>query len=347
MLRMKAEVTAALDTPAGLQAALQQAIQLEHATIPPYLYALYSLQAGGNDEIAALVASVVSEEMAHMALACNLLNAIGGSPVIDQVGFIPTYPGSLPGTVEDQLTVPLAPFSIDLVRDVFMVIEQPAEPIPIPTLDESVQPLTIGEFYERIGAQIAAAGESIFDAGHEGFQVFGGIALPEVIPVTDLASAATAIATIVEQGEGSSTSPFDDATDSELAHYYKFSEIVQGRQLVAAPGEDPPWRYAGDPIPFDATKVHPVVTNPSLAPYPAKSAAKYGNETFNYTYTSLLKVLHATFNGDPGRLDAAVGLMESLSEQAQTLMTIGLPGAGATAGPSFEYQPTNPPVATG
>ena len=35
-------------TVAGLKAALQSAIELEHSTIPPYLYALYSIQQGRN-----------------------------------------------------------------------------------------------------------------------------------------------------------------------------------------------------------------------------------------------------------------------------------------------------------
>src|SRR2546421_835393 len=61
----------------------KKAVELEHATIPTYLYALYSLQPGGNLKIQSLVRSVVWEEMLHMSLACNVLNAIGGSPVIE------------------------------------------------------------------------------------------------------------------------------------------------------------------------------------------------------------------------------------------------------------------------
>ena len=67
---------------AAVQAALQQAVELEHATIPLYLYALYSLVPGKNDAIAAIIQSVVVEEMLHMTLACNVLNAIGGAPDI-------------------------------------------------------------------------------------------------------------------------------------------------------------------------------------------------------------------------------------------------------------------------
>jgi rubrerythrin len=344
MVLMKQEVVAGLDTPSGLKRALQQAIELEHATIPPYLYALYSLVPEKNAEIAGLVSSVVAEEMAHMALACNILNAIGGSPSIDDPAFIPAYPGPLPGTVEEGLTVPLRAFSNDLVENVFMVIEQPEDPIEFGGLESLVaQPVTIGSFYEAIRAGIEAGGESLFHGADPDRQVHGGIALKEVIPVDSVASAVKAIEAIVEQGEGTTTTPTDPlAEEEELAHYYRFAEIVHGRKLVPAPDRKPPWAYAGDPIRFDPAGVYPAIENPTPAHFPPGSAARYAFDAFNYTYTSLLKTLHQTFNGSPKALDAAVGLMESLNEQAKSLMAMesGLPER--SAGPSFEYRPTNP-----
>ncbi|MDQ6779319.1 MAG: ferritin-like protein [Actinomycetota bacterium] len=336
---MKPELLSGIETPEGLRCALQQAIKLEHSTIPPYLYSLYSIMPGENTEIATIISSVVAEEMAHMALACNVLNAIGGSPVIDEPRFIPTYPGPLPGAVEDQLTVHLAPFSIKQVENVFMIIEQPADPLDIPDAAVPNPPITIGELYNAIREQVVAAGEGIFIPDHSR-QVYGGIALPEVKAVTDVTSAVSAIETIIEQGEGTSTSPEGDAPGDELAHYYRFAEIKEGAQLVPAPGETPPWRYNGQPIPFDASKVYPVIADPKASSYPAGSGARYGCDTFNYTYTSLLKALHDTFNGNPHSLATAVGVMESLNEQAQALMTLES-GIGGNAGPSFEYQPTN------
>ena len=41
------------------------------------------------------------------------------------------------------------------------------------------------------------------------------------------------------------------------------------------------------------------------------SRARHACDTFNYTYTSLLKSLHETFNGQPNRLGAAIGLQEA------------------------------------
>ena len=45
---------------------LQWAIELEHFTLPPYLCALYSLNAERNPEGIEVVASVFVEEMLHM-----------------------------------------------------------------------------------------------------------------------------------------------------------------------------------------------------------------------------------------------------------------------------------------
>ena len=117
--------------------ALQEAIELEHSTIPPYLYALYSLIPGKNDAVAEIIQSIVVEEMLHLTLAANILNALGGSPVLDTPDFIPDYPGPLPGSVEGGLVVPLAPCSLYLVSGVFMKIEQPERPWSSPSSGRS------------------------------------------------------------------------------------------------------------------------------------------------------------------------------------------------------------------
>jgi hypothetical protein len=342
VLQLQPELFEALDTADGVRTALQHAVELEHATIPTYLYALYSLEPGKNAAIGELIASVVVEEMSHMALACNILNAIGGSPAIDSPAFIPSYPGPLPGGVASQLVVPLERFSRDLVHDVFMEIEEPEDPLRFP-VEAAVPEQTIGQFYTAIKSQIETLGESIF-TGDPGLQVTGAFADLGLIAVGSVATAGAAIETIVEQGEGTSQSPLDPEHDP--AHYYRFAEIYHGKRLIPnedAPPDAPPdqrFVYGGDPIPFDPDGVLPVPANPTLGDYPAGSRARYACNAFNYTYTSVLKTLHATFNGDPGSLDAAVGLMESLKLQALDLMSTPLPGGG-NAGPSFEYQPVS------
>ena len=101
-----------------LRAALQTAIELEHSTIPPYLCALYSLRGGSNVEAAELIESVVMEEMLHMVLAANVLNAIGGTPSIGHPGFVPRYPCTLPHS-DGRLVVHLRRFSPEAV-DTFL-----------------------------------------------------------------------------------------------------------------------------------------------------------------------------------------------------------------------------------
>jgi hypothetical protein len=338
MLLMKPELVENIDSIDGLRAAVQSAIELEHSTIPPYLYALYSL-GSDNKDIAGIIQSVVVEEMGHFGLAANILNAIGGDPCIDKPEFIPTYPGHLPGTVESGLVVPLERFSPKHTKDVFMVIEEPEHPLAIQ--DAAAQPpLTIGMFYGRIQKAITGMGEGIFtqDPARMARQIE---AYPSIVKITNVETATDAIESIVEQGEGTSRSPFDPLHGDELAHYYRFGEIVHGKALVKDPTRDPPFSYSGQAVTFDPGKVTPVIANPKAAGYPAGSAARYGCDTFNYSYKNLLKVLHDTFNGNPSRLNVAIGMMESLNEQALTLMTIDS-GLGGKAGPSFEYQPTNP-----
>src|SRR5690349_19354261 len=80
----------------SLREHLQWALELEHATIPPYLTALYSLDRENNAEAAQIVSSVFTEEMLHLALAANLLNAVGGTPVLDSPRLLPGYPRPLP-----------------------------------------------------------------------------------------------------------------------------------------------------------------------------------------------------------------------------------------------------------
>jgi hypothetical protein len=340
VLQLEARLFEALDTPDGVPTALQHAVELEHATIPTYLYALYSLEPGKNVEIAELIASVVIEEMSHMALACNILNAIGVSPVIDKPDFIPRYPGPLPGGVESQLVVPLEPFSPKLVHDVFMEIEEPEDPLQFPVAEAAVPGQTIGQFYTAIKGRLE---ESMFTGDPE-LQVTGVFADLGLIAVRDLETASTAIDTIVEQGEGTTQSPLDPEHDP--AHYYRFAEIHHGKRLIPnpdAPPDAPPdqrYVYGGDPIPFDPGGVLPVPANPKLSHYPEGSQARYACNAFNYTYTSLLKTLHDTFNGHPDRVGAAIGLMESLKLQALDLVRIPNP-RGGNAGPSFEYQPVS------
>ena len=74
---------------------VQTAINLEFATLPPYLYAKFSIPEDENVAAFQRLSAIVGQEMIHMCLACNIMNAIGGFPKI----LPPSYPGPLPGDV--------------------------------------------------------------------------------------------------------------------------------------------------------------------------------------------------------------------------------------------------------
>lgn len=348
MIRLQHFMVADLLVPSptleSVQTSLQNAIELEHATIPLYLYALYSLDETKNAEIAEIIDSVVVEEMLHMTLASNILNAVGGSPNIDRPGFIPKYPGVLPGGVQSDLTVGLAPFSMDQL-DKFLEIEEPEDPLIFKAMTLAVDTqVTIGQFYTAISNAIASLGDGIFVDPPR--NQIGPDLMFESVVVTDVKSAQEAINIIIDQGEGTSTTPFDGNGD-EYAHYYRFMQVKKGHKLVEVPGGKKPedkFAYTGAPIVLDSSGVFPVPENPG--DYTRGSAQAFQNDTFNYTYTSLLNALHLMFNGDTGQaqFNRAVGLMMSLKGQAKAMMS-GLPNpdpeAGDYTGPSFEYQPVN------
>lgn len=113
-----------IDTIDSLQQHLQWAIELEHATLPPYLCALYSLDPARNPDAVELVSSVFVEEMIHLSLAANLLNAVGGEPRLDVPQLLPGYPRQLPhGSME----LSLLPFGPDAL-DMFLRLEKPEAP---------------------------------------------------------------------------------------------------------------------------------------------------------------------------------------------------------------------------
>lgn len=346
MIHLDRELAIGLGEPDynAVLAALQSAIELEHSTIPPYLYALYSLAPGANKAVADIIESVVVEEMLHIVLASNVLNAVGGTSVLDRPDVIPRYPGPLPGSVESSLVVGLAPCSIYLVGNVFMKIEEPEYPLAFSDkLREAQGPISIGDFYEGIRASIIALGDGAFAPGPR--NQIGPERLENSVVVTDVESAIRAIDTIIEQGEGTRTTPLE-GVGTDYAHYYRFAEVFHGRRLVPNPDarlDTPPGQryvYGGDPVAFDPDGVLALPTNPTLAGYADRSLAFQACRTFNYTYTNLLKVLHVMLGGVPDRLQDAIGLMMSLKQQAQDMAT-GAITNGMPVGPSFEYQPIN------
>jgi len=310
-----------------LRQALQSAVELEFFTIPPYLTAMWSIV--DQDHAAArIIREVVYEEMQHMALACNLLAAIGGTPCINRTPAIPVYPRPLPGGVKPQLIVGLVGFSKE-TADAFMEIEKPERPL--------AEPEMVLATYPRIGAFYTAIEQAILRLQPElnvERQVAGPLA-PLVIAT--LEDAVNAINRIRVQGEGTDVSPADDAPE-HLAHYYLFRELRNEKRL--AYDAQRKQYYNGGPLPFPA--VYPVARVPAggyrydeVAPQVAQSLRE-----FDLAYSQLLDDLHGAWNGGgQASLLRAIEGMFSLMPPARALMACEIPGTMPVAhyGPNFRY----------
>ncbi|WP_431950503.1 ferritin-like domain-containing protein [Actinacidiphila sp. bgisy167] len=308
-----------------LRQALQVAVELELATIPPYLCAWWSVR-DRSATVARLLRGIVTDEMFHMGLACNMLVAVGGRPRIASV--TPDYPCHLPGGVRSELTVSLSGLTRPYVRDVLMAIETPESPRPEP----STGPPTIGDFYNGVVAAFLEHRPELSVRGQLGQR----IGPDELRPMRTLDDVVAAIEIIKEQGEGSASSPaapVGEATGAnrDLAHYYAFAEIYHGRTLRETDGQ---WEFSGPPIPFP--EVHPMGVVPRGGwPHPPREAAALLRR-FDTAYGGLLRDLEAAWSsGDHGALNRAVRTMGHLEEPALALMEIPLGDGRHTYGPQF------------
>lgn len=332
-----------------VRANLQLAVELEHATLPAYLQAAYSLDDAKNGVIAGMIIDIAMQEMEHFCQAANILVAIGGRPAIDNPAFVPSYPGGLPKHIgtqpgQPEFIVHLRGFSLDQVENCFMVIEEPADPIDIlesaPRLavsDIQDNYRTIGEFYEDISKALANLGNGVFSGTADG-QVYGMFGIR---PILSLADAQDAIARIVREGEGTPTSPEEGTEGGDrngMAHYYSFYEIYKGRKIAKA--ADGSWYFTGEVIPFDPAGVQTLIDDPKQVDYPAGSVAAVQSEAFNTYYSNLLKALHQSFNGNPDKINDAIGLMFDLKIQAKMLMQLPMDGQpGKFCAPTWQYIP--------
>lgn len=319
---------------------LQTAIEIEHATIPTYLCALYSIKEGTNTFAYQTIQAVVMEEMLHMILAANILNAVGGKPAINHEKFVPDYPTYLPHS-DEAFKVHLCKFSEDAI-DTFLKIEKPAEP-GAPPEDNNWQ--TIGQFY----AAIEDALEEL-DAKTDGGIFSGDISKQldendyyggggKLFAVTDLQSAKKAIGEIVGQGEGINHDTIIDTDilfgeEIDYAHYFKFNEIKLHKRYC--PTDKPNDSPSGPDVEVDYNNAYNMQLDPKMSDYPEGSQLWQKSREFNLTYTKLLDCLHDTCNGQKQKILEAVPLMYDLKYKAQDLMRIPYKD-GMTAGPSFEF----------
>lgn len=336
---------------ASLRDHLQTALEIEHATLPPYFTAWLSIVHGKNTDAADIVRSVMLEEMLHLTLAANLLNAVGGRPRLTYSGFVATYPTMLPHSGAT-FEVSVEKFSKSAL-ETFLKIERPEAEGAKPEADQWE---TIGQFYAAIRDGIDYLHHR--EKKHGGPKVFTGKrslqVRPEdyygsghVIEVHNKRTAHAAIDEIVEQGEGAHEGIFDhdaaifpdsepagEQPEHEVAHYFRFNEVLQGRRYRK--GDTMKSGPRGPKIQVDWNAVHPIRSNVRLADYPAGSEIRGALERFSGLYGGLLASLESVFDGNRTEFTRAIAQMFSLRDEALALMKTPSGDGRTNVGPAFE-----------
>ena len=346
---------------------LSEAASLEHMIMCEYLFAVFSLKRDVSEGVTEaqleaikqwerVISFIATQEMLHLALVSNLLTAIGSNPFFRHPNF-PQHAKYYPPEVQ----LALLPFSEHALQH-FLFVERPegmeqedapefavlAIPKPSLTLDDDqIVPqaqdfATQGHLYrgieqgfrhlvEKYGEERVFIGPPRAQATEEYF------GWPELIAVTDLASACQAIETIVEEGEGA-------RGDWQKAHFGKFLKIMQEyRELKQQdPGFEP-----GRPVvaayvrqPGDTSEV-PLISDPDTAGI---------SELFNACYEVMLQILMRYFiHGEETEDELhtlssmAVSTMFMVIKplgQLLTTLPVGPDLPGKMAGPTFEIYQT-------
>ncbi|MGB5832363.1 MAG: ferritin-like domain-containing protein [Thiohalocapsa sp.] len=336
----------------SLRQHLQWAIQVEHATIPPYLFALYSIKEDRNREAAEILRSIFVEEMLHMTLAANLLNAVGGSPRLVEPDFLPEYPCNLPHSSRT-FQVRLARFSPDTLRGL-MRIERPESAGAAPE-DDAYE--TIGQFYKAIeqgllwlcaqlGEQKVFSGDPACQIEPQGAAYLGS---GRIIPVLDKASALAALAEIMHQGEGLDHDAIWDGDRSmfhqernEVGHFFRLQELLDARRF--RPGDTPQSGPTGQQIAVDWDAVYRPGPDPDAGNDPTGSEAHILLQRFAREYSEILRFLERGLNGGGNQLARSVGAMYALKHTARELMQAPGTDAETSVGLGFAYQPPREPL---
>lgn len=308
---------------ADLRAHVALATAVELSTIPPYLYAMYSIEDQESDA-ARLIASVVVEEMLHLCLTANLMTALGGEPDFTSAA-MPRYPSLLPHH-RPPLTLDLTRCTAELIRDVFMVIERPAAVEAVPEDDEYH---TLGQFYRALEMALDELdAETDLFSNHQAERQLSNASFYGPVPfddpesgglvlVHDLETAQQALEVIIHQGEGVGTDRWADPGHKELTHYHKFEHLERGTTAI---GET--W---------------PVLTNPTTDALPERLRGP--SDLFNACYRLIFVTLDELFSGRGGQprlIGRLYGLMsDCLTPTARYLVRQPV-GDSATAGPTFE-----------
>ena len=337
---------------------LAEAAEIEHHLMCCYLYAFFSLKEGTDEdvsesELAAIrrwrgeILDVAIEEMAHLAIVCNILSSLGAPAHLAHQNF-PVSPGYHPAGV----VVKLTPFNADTL-DHFIFLERPGgvtradgkgfEPpqhysrainidrlMTVTTDYDTVGQLyaSISEGLARLAADIGEDALFIGDAAHQlGPEV---AALPNLKVIRCLKTARIAIDAIVRQGEGADP-------DEAGSHYQRFLALKTDFDAVTA--ARPAFRAAR------MAAHNPVMRRPPtpdgkvwITAEPAATLLDLGNALYNHC----LRCLSLAYTGVDSAtqrvlVQTSIDLMRLLTPVASRLTSLpanaDLPGC--TAGLSF------------
>jgi hypothetical protein len=347
---------------------LCQAAELEHGIMIQYLYAAFSLKqpaAGAvtgaegltEAEAAAVqrwrkrIGHIAAQEMLHLALVQNLLSAIGAAPHLSRPNFPQPASHYPPG-----VHLALLPFGEEALRH-FMFLERPEgmdledaaglaavdRAVPVTLAAGDIVPggqdfATVGHLYRSVEAGItrlaAKYGEDRLFIGPPRAQATARhFQWPDLVAVTDVATAEQAVDEILRQGEG----PRGEWHD---AHFGQFVTMLdEFEQLRLANRDFEPAR------PVIAANVRPGERDPYCL-LVTDQATKRAMDLFNVCYEILLLTLQRYFahtDETDAQLatlaDVSVDLMLKVISPLGSLITT-LPAGeaypGSTAGPSFE-----------
>lgn len=294
-------------TPADLRAHVQRAIGIELTTVPPYLYALYSIEDPASTA-AKYLRSVVTEEMLHAVLMANVLLGLGGEPRFYDRSVVPRYPCRYPSRVPE-LPLHLAPCSLDVVATTFMGIERPHEAGAPPQDDDFT---SLGQFYAALERAIVRLDpeHGLFSSPRLDRQLldpqgyvtvkYDDAASGGLVAVESVETALDATEVAIHQGEGLLDVRYADPTHRELTHYAKFASIADGsveigpvRPAVVDPRiEDMPSDVASLARLADALYCYTfVVIDRLLAPTGVDSAATVRHRLVGVLYGSMVALL--------------------------------------------------------
>ncbi|WP_030070019.1 ferritin-like domain-containing protein [Streptomyces natalensis] len=330
---------------------LQAAMEVEHLTIPVYMTGMYTITPGTNRTAYFTLRSVLLEEMLHMTLAANLLNAVGGKPKVGRKEFVASYPAKLPFSGPELPEIGLQHFSPKAL-ETFLTIERPRDMAPKPKPGDGWT--SIGQFYDCIkkgldnlvrdlGHGAVFTGDRNHQVGPEDFYNSGG----EVFAVHNQDQAHTAIRVISEQGEGVKGTIWDSddlifGEQRQLAHYFRFNEIYTGRRYGQhdVPGKPP----SGPLVDVTWDDAYRIDGNSKLADYrkyAGTSDVHAQAAAFNSRYAALLSYLQTAFNGTPRAMALAIPTMLELRDRSEQLYRNPHPdpkraAQGLSAGPTFE-----------